>query len=297
MTKLSCTIQMDHLSNYGVLGRYGVSVPALHKRPRWNKVQYAVSRRTPYAVFITMIKVINEEFEKLESPKIGDDLFSCNTSLEIFHKEFNQMSGMDDNLFTYEVEIPGLTSTRGDDEVELTNEESPDSNAEDEVAEILRIDTNVFDFETPTCKAFKEFNYLLQIDPDFLTMEQGRNLLLLNTVVNHSYSRMDIRNGQLLAGKMMDIGMDHTLKDEALKNKAIMEGVIEEDDESYYNGWRRWDCYENDIHDHEEKENEEEHENKERCKLFDNPHHDAPDFQYGDFAGKEIDKAGEVSII
>ncbi|GJS79640.1 hypothetical protein Tco_0729521 [Tanacetum coccineum] len=41
----------------------------------------------------------------------------------------------------------------------------------DEVAEVFKIDTNVFDFETPMCKAFKEFNYLLQIDPDFLTKD------------------------------------------------------------------------------------------------------------------------------
>nr|GEX17232.1 hypothetical protein [Tanacetum cinerariifolium] len=140
-----------------------------------------------------MTKVIKEEFEKLESLKISDDSFTCNTSLEIFHKEFNRMSRMDDDLFTYEVEISGLASipcdlddseqhrthglddpsniyyTRGDDEVKLTDEES--SNYEDEVFEIFRIDTNVFDFKTPKCKVFKEFNYLLQIDPDFLAKD------------------------------------------------------------------------------------------------------------------------------
>nr|GEW91266.1 hypothetical protein [Tanacetum cinerariifolium] len=58
---------------------------------------------------------------------------------------------------------------RGDDEVELTDEESSDN--EDDVAEVFRIDINIFDFETPMCKAFKEFNYLLQIDPDLLTKD------------------------------------------------------------------------------------------------------------------------------
>ncbi|GJY07190.1 hypothetical protein Tco_0374244 [Tanacetum coccineum] len=58
---------------------------------------------------------------------------------------------------------------RGDDEVELTDEESSDD--KDEVAEVFRIDTNLFNFETPICKAFKEFNYLLQIDPDLLTKD------------------------------------------------------------------------------------------------------------------------------
>nr|GEV52239.1 retrovirus-related Pol polyprotein from transposon TNT 1-94 [Tanacetum cinerariifolium] len=38
---------------------------------------------------------------------------------------------------------------RGDDEVELADEESSDSKDEDEVAKKIRIETNVFDFETP----------------------------------------------------------------------------------------------------------------------------------------------------
>nr|GEX93308.1 SGNH hydrolase-type esterase domain-containing protein [Tanacetum cinerariifolium] len=58
---------------------------------------------------------------------------------------------------------------RGDDEVELTNDDISDN--EDEVAEVFRIDTNIFDFETPMCKTFKEFNYLLQINPDLLTKD------------------------------------------------------------------------------------------------------------------------------
>ncbi|GKB30891.1 hypothetical protein Tco_0870292 [Tanacetum coccineum] len=56
---------------------------------------------------------------------------------------------------------------RGDNKVELTDEES--SNDKDDVAKVFRIDTNLFNFETPMYEAFKEFNYLLQIDPDLLT--------------------------------------------------------------------------------------------------------------------------------
>ncbi|GKA33496.1 hypothetical protein Tco_0719925 [Tanacetum coccineum] len=57
--------------------------------------------------------------------------------------------------------------TRGDDEVEHTNEEFSDPNDEnlinnDEVAEIFRIETDIFDFEIPICKAFNEFNYLFK---------------------------------------------------------------------------------------------------------------------------------------
>ncbi|GJY01456.1 hypothetical protein Tco_0359608 [Tanacetum coccineum] len=63
---------------------------------------------------------------------------------------------------------------RGDDEEVLTDKELPDLeetyiNKEDEIAEIFRIKTNIFDFETPLCKAFNEFNYLLKIDTNLLT--------------------------------------------------------------------------------------------------------------------------------
>ncbi|GKE39095.1 hypothetical protein Tco_1462500 [Tanacetum coccineum] len=58
---------------------------------------------------------------------------------------------------------------RGDDEVELTDEESSDD--EDEIAEVFRIDTNIFNYETPLCSTFNEFNYLLKVDPDLLTKD------------------------------------------------------------------------------------------------------------------------------
>ncbi|GKD46407.1 hypothetical protein Tco_1271052 [Tanacetum coccineum] len=95
---------------------------------------------------------------------------------------------MDDDLFTYEVEVANIlcdsnkdddleqrvsheaaSDIRGDDEVEFTDEEFSDN--DDEVAEVFRIDTNIFDFQTPMCKTFNEFNYLLQIDPYLLTKD------------------------------------------------------------------------------------------------------------------------------
>ncbi|GKG29047.1 hypothetical protein Tco_0416412, partial [Tanacetum coccineum] len=61
---------------------------------------------------------------------------------------------------------------------------------------------------------------------------------------------------------------DSKIKEEALKNKAIIEGIIKEDDESSNEGWRRWDNFENTNHDHKEREYEMEHEDEERCELF-----------------------------
>ncbi|GKB31862.1 hypothetical protein Tco_0871263 [Tanacetum coccineum] len=189
------------------------------------------------------------------------------------------MSRMDDDLFTYEVEIPGLASipcdlnkkddseqqmthgsdvdmeydpsnveftewlgskfynhktmdqytknalwiywTRGDDEVELIDEESSDSDDEDEVAEIFRIDTNAFDFETPT--GHSEWTTCSWKDDGYCN---GGNLpgayIVGNTLRYH-----DLEWYEALE--------DVKLKDEALKNKAIIEGMIDDDDESCNN--------------------------------------------------------------
>ncbi|GKE52471.1 hypothetical protein Tco_1487627, partial [Tanacetum coccineum] len=62
---------------------------------------------------------------------------------------------------------------------------------------------------------------------------------------------------------------DRKLKEEALKNKAIMEGMIDDNDKSCNNGWRRWDGYEIADHDQEEREYENKHEDEENCGLFD----------------------------
>ncbi|GJU94412.1 hypothetical protein Tco_1319168 [Tanacetum coccineum] len=219
-----------------------------------------------------MIKVIKEELKKLGFLNINDDSSTCNTPLGTLCDEFNRLSKIDDDLFTYEVVIPGLASilceddsdngdldiyeprTRGDDEIELTDEESSDADDENlidenEVAKIFRIETNVFDFKTPACRAFKEFNYLLQIHPDVLTKdidgfttyeeykddwiyEWNKDIPWVHEkpwidngaweettpvehIVNHSHLKVDIQNGQLVAGKMTDIVivgtcMEHT---------------------------------------------------------------------------------------
>ncbi|GKD43501.1 hypothetical protein Tco_1268146 [Tanacetum coccineum] len=64
----------------------------------------------------------------------------------------------------------------GSDEIEPTNDETSDlketnHDDEQEIGEIFRIETNLFDYKTPLCGKFKEFNYLLKIDPDLLTKD------------------------------------------------------------------------------------------------------------------------------
>ncbi|GKA04805.1 VIER F-box protein 2 [Tanacetum coccineum] len=74
--------------------------------------------------------------------------------------------------------------TRGDDEEVLTDEENSDLEdenliKENKIAEIFRIETDIFDFEIPLCKAFKEFNYLLKIEIDVLTNDIDMSLPLV----------------------------------------------------------------------------------------------------------------------
>ncbi|GJW89814.1 hypothetical protein Tco_0167367 [Tanacetum coccineum] len=102
--------------------------------------------------------------------------------------------------------------TRGDDEVKHSNEESSDPDDEnpideDEVAEIFRIETNNIRM-TGYMSEMKTYHGYMKNHGQ--TMEYGRNPLLLNIVVNHSYSRMDILSGQLVVGKMTDIAMVET---------------------------------------------------------------------------------------
>ncbi|GJV77063.1 hypothetical protein Tco_1508647 [Tanacetum coccineum] len=50
-------------------------------------------------------------------------------------------------------------------------EEDDNPHETDNVLEIFKIEGNLFDFETPLCKAFYEFNYLLKIDTDLFTYD------------------------------------------------------------------------------------------------------------------------------
>ncbi|GJU95831.1 hypothetical protein Tco_1320587 [Tanacetum coccineum] len=54
---------------------------------------------------------------------------------------------------------------------ELSNPGDENLIEENEIAQIFRIKTNIFHFETLSCEAFKEFNYLLKIDVDVLTKD------------------------------------------------------------------------------------------------------------------------------
>nr|GEY39916.1 hypothetical protein [Tanacetum cinerariifolium] len=66
---------------------------------------------------LRMTKVIKGEFEKLEDLNDEGVSLAYDTSLEVFNKEFNRMSEMDNELFTYEVEVANILydSNKDDD--------------------------------------------------------------------------------------------------------------------------------------------------------------------------------------
>ncbi|GJT56110.1 hypothetical protein Tco_0991164 [Tanacetum coccineum] len=137
--------------------------------------------------------------------------------------------------------------TRGDDEVDLTNEEFSDLDDKslidkNKVIKIFRIDTNIFNFETPICKAFNELNYLLKINTNLFTYdilgvktyekyEEERAHELNNDqeeswsengapneLVDHLCKKFRFKNGKT---KWPTYGK---LKEEVLKQNAIYEG-------------------------------------------------------------------------
>ncbi|GJW23853.1 hypothetical protein Tco_0037664 [Tanacetum coccineum] len=205
-----------------------------------------------------MTKVIKGEFEKMMDIKVEDVSLTCDTSLEIFNMEVSRLSGMDNDLFTYKVEVANIPCNsvmdddledetddnmgydpsdvafiewlrsrnfnyktmdqytmkalwiywiRGDDEVELTDEESFDD--EDEIAEI--------------------WTYFKGIIMGFKTYDDYKNdwIYEWNKDVPWVDEKPWTDTGDYEWYEALD---DCELKEEALRNKAIMDGVINDDE-------------------------------------------------------------------
>ncbi|GJS26641.1 hypothetical protein Tco_0487261 [Tanacetum coccineum] len=229
-----------------------------------------------------MTKVIKREFEKLEDLKVKDVSLTCDTSLEVFNNEFNRFSGMDDDLFTYEVEIANIPCDLnkdddseqqmshkadddmgydpsdvaftewlgGNDEVELTDEELSDN--EDEVAETYDeykddciyewnkdipwvnekpwTDAGVWTEPSPVKHYFKPFNYKTRYSewPTCSSKNDGYcngGNLPGAYIVGNSLHYQDYEWYEALK--------DSKIKEQALRNKAIMEGLIKYENETH----------------------------------------------------------------
>ncbi|GJZ07480.1 uncharacterized mitochondrial protein-like protein [Tanacetum coccineum] len=78
---------------------------------------------------LRMTKVIKGEFEKLEDLKVKDvSLNVMKPSLEVFNNEFNRLTRMEDDLFTYKVEVANILcdSNKDDDSEQRMSHETND---------------------------------------------------------------------------------------------------------------------------------------------------------------------------
>ncbi|GJT45276.1 ribonuclease H-like domain-containing protein [Tanacetum coccineum] len=216
------------------------------------------------------------------------------------------------------IDVQDKEGTRGEDEVEQTDEEFFDHDDEnlidkDEVAKIFMIETDIFDFETPICKAFNEFNYLLKIDTDLLTSDILRfktyDDLKMNGWINgtkeyHGFPRNRSRKMEFLLktsiiftslsisimGKLNGTLAIQMMKDSAMEENYRRwfetfndhEGRNDEEDireQREPNDDHGIDNFDNDL----ARDNTSYHANKEeeqykedRCELLGNPRHEPP---------------------
>ncbi|GKE79217.1 hypothetical protein Tco_1545337 [Tanacetum coccineum] len=152
---------------------------------------------------------------------------------------------------------------------ELYNPEGENLNEDTEIAEIFRIETDIFHFKTPLCEAFNKFNYLFKIDVDVLTSdifglntyseykdawiyEWNKDVLWLFRFKNRhaecltcnwkkeKYCNRGDLPGEIRIGDMIYFedyewyeGLEYgELKDEALNVKAVFEGSKKIEEES-----------------------------------------------------------------
>ncbi|GJV37790.1 hypothetical protein Tco_1410267 [Tanacetum coccineum] len=290
---------------------------------------YPLPSDTAYPTFcpiqLRMTKVIKGEFEKIKDVKVEDVSLTCDTPLEAFNNEVNRLSRMDDDLFTYEVEVANIlcdskidddseheadddmgydpSDIRGDNDVELTDEESSDDM--DEVSEVFRIDTNLLTKDIKGFKTYEDYkdDWIYEWNKDVPWVDEkpwtNAGVWTKPTPVKHTCKPFNYKTGcsKWPTCSWMDDGYcnggnlpgtyiignqlhyqdyewyealeDSELKDEALRNKAIMEGFIDDDDESRYEQMRRWNIYTN--YDDAYEINHEDNEREELCEDHELP--------------------------
>ncbi|GJZ63629.1 hypothetical protein Tco_0620050 [Tanacetum coccineum] len=232
-----------------------------------------------------MTKVIKGEFKKIKDVKVEDVSLTCDTSLEVFNNEVNRLSGMDDDLFTYEVEVANIPcDSKMDDDSEHEADDDMGYDPSD-VAFTEWLGSKFFNYKTMdhyTMKALwiywirgddeveltdEEFSddkdklsetYLLRTLRDSRPMKITRMIGSMNgTRMYHGWMDDGYCNGGNSPGTYIIVNQlhyqdyewyealeDSKLRDEALRNKAIMEGFINED-KPRYKQKRRWNIYTN----------------------------------------------------
>nr|GEU68923.1 hypothetical protein [Tanacetum cinerariifolium] len=101
---------------------------------------------------------LEDQFEEEVAEKIGE--LTMEEYITITQKDYD--SGINKKG---RIELKGLVLLELPDN-EFSNPRDDSLIEENKIAQIFRINTDIFHFETPLCEAFKEFNYLSQINVD-----------------------------------------------------------------------------------------------------------------------------------
>ncbi|GJR82840.1 hypothetical protein Tco_0153625 [Tanacetum coccineum] len=112
-----------------------------------------------------------------------------------------------------------------DDNEEMEADEDDDP---DNIAEIFKIEGNLFDYETPLCKVFNDFNYLLKIDTNLFTFDiQGIK----------TYEEYELNNNMMggLEEPWLDNGLPYQLCDHICEPYHFRP-MCSSDIDGFYNG-------------------------------------------------------------
>ncbi|GKA72694.1 hypothetical protein Tco_0778910 [Tanacetum coccineum] len=163
-----------------------------------------------------MTKVIKGEFEKIKNVKVEDVSLTCDTPLEVFNNEVSRLSGMDDDLFTYEVEV-----------AKIPRDSNMDDDSEHEADDDMGYDPS--DVAFTEWLGSKNLNYMTM---DHYTMKalwiywiRGDDEVELTDEESSNDEDEIVEDYE-----WYEALEDCELKDKALRNKAIMEGFIKEVD-------------------------------------------------------------------
>ncbi|GJT92962.1 hypothetical protein Tco_1081807 [Tanacetum coccineum] len=117
------------------------------------------------------------------------------------------------------------------EEMEADEDDNPD-----DIAEIFKIEGNLFDFKTPLCKAFNEFNYLFKINTYLFTFD----IQEIRTYEEHKYELNNNMTGGL-EEPWSDNGVpyqlcDHICKPYRFKNGKVKWPTCSTDIDEFCNG-------------------------------------------------------------
>ncbi|GJY91797.1 hypothetical protein Tco_0507579 [Tanacetum coccineum] len=177
---------------------------------------------------------------------------------------------------------------------EFSDAEEANNDDEQEMAEIFRIETNLFDYETPLCTEFKEFNFLLKVDPELFTHDSERT---------KTYEDYENELNDELEEPWSEDGVpyeiyDHIYEPFRFKNRKAKWPTCNSNEDGFCNEGEQDEEY---VAIKECEYDDLTITNEDECRAYQEIFRSMDEgwmvFLYGDLAGKEIDKVGEVSII